>query len=106
MTQKEFEAKLLQVVNNAVGKLQSQVPVATGQLLSSIELIATSTGYELRMNTDIAPHMVYTEEKWKHERWKGRANKNEGWFKLAAELVFRQMRAELKSSGRYIGNKE
>lgn len=105
MTQREFEGRLLQVVEKALTLLQSQAPVRSGLLVSSIALKATAKGYELTINTDKAPHMVYTEEAWKSEQWKGRDNPNEGWFKLAAELIFRLIRAEL-GSGSYLGNKE
>jgi len=106
MTQKQFEATLLRAVEKAKVILEDVVPVRSGKLKLSITLEPTDTGYVLFMNTNEAPHMVYTEEKWISDKWGGRENPNEGWFKEATDLVFRLLRAELKGSGRYLGNKE
>jgi len=106
MTQKQFEAKFRKAVEKAKFILEAEVPVRSGQLKLSITLKSTPTGYTLFMDTNKAPHMVYTEEKWTSPQWEGRDNPNEGWFREATDLVFRLLRAELKASGRYIGSKE
>lgn len=105
MTIKEFQATLLRAVLKAELILQAEVPVRSGLLLSSITLQATENGYVLFMNTNIAPHMKYTEEEWVSPQWGGRANPNESWFKQAVELVYQLLQAELRGVGYYVGNK-
>ena len=39
------------------------------------------------VDTDIAPYMPYTNEKWVSPKWNGKANPNEGWFKKAIETA-------------------
>ena len=106
MTQREFERTLQRAVEDAHLLVQQVAPVRTGQLQRSIKLVATAEGYSIIVDTGEAPHMPYTEEKWLHERWKGRANPNEGWFREVTELVFRLLRARLRASGTFIGNRE
>lgn len=103
MTDKEFQATLYRAMEDAYYLVAGAAPYRSGELKKSIKLLATDTGYEIIV---LAPHMVYTEEKWISPQWRGRANPNEGWFQEVTELVFRLLRARLKGSGRYIGNKE
>lgn len=100
MTQAEFERILYQAVNDAYYLLQGVAPVRTGELKRSIKLIATDKGYQFQIT---APHTVYTNEAWVHERWRGRKNPNEAWIQEATDLIFRLLRAKLKTSGRMIG---
>lgn len=102
MTQREFEATLYRAMQKALNVIEGQAPVRSGELRDSIKLVATSSGYEIIVT---APHMPYTEEKWISPQWNGRANPNEGWFRLAVELAFRVIRAELNASGNYVGNR-
>lgn len=102
MTQKEFELALLRAVEKAERLVESLAPVRSGKLKASIKLIPTATGYEISVNVD---YMVYTEEAWISEQWRGRKNPNEGWFREAVELVYRLIRSELNATGYYQGNR-
>ena len=102
MIQKDFENRLLRAVQKALNLIKGQAPVRTGELKNSIQLIATPKGYEIIVT---APHMPYTEEKWISDQWRGRANPNEGWFRIAVELAYRLIRAELSASGTYQGKR-
>lgn len=102
MTQRDFENTLLRAMEKALNVVKGQAPVRTGELKNSIQLVATATGYDIIVT---APHMPYTEEKWVSPQWKGRANPNEGWFRIATELVFRLIRSELSASGTYQGKR-
>lgn len=101
MTQREFKRVLDQAVEEAYWLVQASAPVRKGKLKASVKRNATPNGYEIIVT---APHMVFTEEKWVSEQWRGRANPNEGWFREVTELVFRLLRAKLRTSGRYIGS--
>jgi hypothetical protein len=102
MTLKQLQRTLLNAMEKARILVDSIAPERSGELKLSIKLIATGTGYEIKIT---APHMKYTEEKWISPQWNGRANPNEGWFREAVELVFRLIRAELNATGSYEGNR-
>lgn len=72
--------------------LKEQAPYRSGELVASITMNKTPTGYELRI---AAPHTVFTNEPWISPRWKGRENPNEAWIqhthRLIAEFIAREL---------------
>ena len=102
MTEREFHNKLRRAVEKAKVLVQSIAPVRSGFLKMHIELVTTATGYSIVISG--VPYMPYTEEPWISPQWGGRANPNEGWFREAAELVFRLLRQELGGTGAFLGN--
>jgi hypothetical protein len=76
--------------------VMQQAPVATGTLMRSIKTEKNDTGgFRLYIDTQLAPHMKYTEKPWASERGK---NPNEGWFKDAAGIIARAAAATLNST--------
>lgn len=47
------------------------------------------------VDADIAPYVVYTNEPWISERWRGNKNPNEGWFEKATFAVAQRLAAML-----------
>ena len=105
MTQAQFQATLYRAVLKAELILQAEVPVRSGDLLSTITLKATERGYVLFMDMTKFKHMPYTEEEWISLQWGGRANPNQGWFREAYHLITQLLEAELRGIGYSLGNK-
>ena len=72
--------------------LKEQAPYRSGELVQSITMQKTATGYEL---TIAAPHTVFTNEKWISPRWRGRQNPNEAWIQDAHRLIAEFLAREL-----------
>lgn len=70
---------------------KEQAPYRSGELVQSITLEKTATGFEIKIK---APHTVFTNEPWISPRWRGRANPNEAWIqdlhRLIAEFIARE----------------
>lgn len=98
MEQEELEQKMQIVAAKAKLIVMQAAPVRTGNLMNSIKIIYTSTGFTVYVDTTIAPYMEYTEGVWSAARWHGRANPNEGWFKEAARQVANMVAATLGST--------
>lgn len=64
-------------------------PIDTGNLRYNAVRMRYLGPKECRIyvDTNIAPYMVYTNEPWIADRWKGAKNPNEGWFKKAVETA-------------------
>lgn len=90
MTRLELDNRLPMILERCRTILQSQAPVRTGNLKASVTLEKKGNTYELYVNTDRAPYMVYTNETWS----KGE-NPNEDWFDDAIQLVIRYLQSEL-----------
>lgn len=56
-------------------------PIRTGELRNSIKVVSHPLGWEFRIT---APHTVYTEERWKHPRWRWQ-NPNLYWIRKAVK---------------------
>lgn len=97
MTQKELEKKLRIAIEKAKIVIMNQCPVRTGLLKSSIRITTSSNGYKIYVDTNAAPHMVFTEEPW---TTRPRTNPNQGWFAEAVEMVFQLLKIELSGTGK------
>ena len=67
----------------------ASAPVKTGELLNSIVLEETDSGFSISIT---APHTVYTEETWISPKWDGKTNPNEKWILQAFERSFNKIR--------------
>ncbi len=106
MTEKEFQATLYRAVEDALYLVKGATPFRTGNLKESVKLIATDTGYQIYIDTNKAPYMTYLEEGFTHWITGEFVDVRQGWFREVTELVFRLLRARLKASGKFVGNKE
>ena len=66
--------------------IQEQAPKDTGNLAyNAIKLVQVSEDHikiyvDCDFKTGIAPYMVYTNEPWLSEKWRGKQNPNEHWW--------------------------
>lgn len=86
MTQKELNTILNATIEEAKLLLQSQAPYRDGNLFKNIKVRTIANGWEIYVDKTIY-YMPYTEERWISDKWKGRSNPNEGWFRMAVDLV-------------------
>lgn len=66
--------------------LKNTAPMRKGELKRSMKLINRPNGWEIRIT---APHTVYTEEKWKHPRWRWE-NPNLYWIRKGVKQSLRR----------------
>lgn len=84
--QNDYQMKLQMLFAQALIIVQSQSPYRSGTLARSFGIREVDDGIEIYTNIE---YMPYTTEKWISQRWRGRANPNENWFKEATDLIAR-----------------
>jgi hypothetical protein len=89
MTERELLAKMRDIAARAKVLVIQQAPVRTGNLVNSIQVSYTATGFKIYIDNNQAPYAAYTIEPWTSTRWKGKSNPNQGWFDDAVEIVAR-----------------
>lgn len=93
MTRAQFEVVLQMAVYSCFWKAVKAAPKDTGNLAyNAIKLKKTKNGYVIKVDSKIAPYMVYTEEPWISPKWHGKKNPNEEWFKQLAEDIAEYIR--------------
>ena len=73
------------------------VPYDTGNmatLATKVEKVAENR-VRIYVDSAIAPYVVYTNEPWLSQKWKGKKNPNEKWFERAVEMVAQELAAML-----------
>ena len=98
MTKDEYERVLTLALEEALEIVKTNAPFRTGNLKNAIRLERTAEGFAIIVDTTQAPYMPYTNEPWISPRWNGRANPNEAWFDMAADLVARFLAYRLGSA--------
>ena len=74
-------------LENAIFQIfKSQAPTRTGTLKGQVRVERLENGFDVISDIYYTP---FTEEAWVSDRWNGRANPNEGWFKQAFEMSMR-----------------
>jgi hypothetical protein len=80
-----------------------KAPFRTGNLalngIGTVQKVGLVTGatYEIAIGGEIAPYVVYTNEKWVAEKWNGATNPNENWIQRAIDEAKPTMIQILKS---------
>jgi hypothetical protein len=100
--ERELLAKMRDIAARAKVLVLQQAPVRTGNLANSIKVSYTETGFKIFIDTNQAPYATYTINPWLSERWKGRANPNEGWFEDAANIVARYISTVLHATSKKV----
>lgn len=94
MTSKDFYVKYKSACIKAFKELKGYyyVPHDTGNLkYNALKYEFIGTKFHMWVDEEIAPYMVFTNEKWIAERWKGAQNPNEGWWNYACEWFFERI---------------
>lgn len=76
-----------------VAELKKYAPKDTGNLAyNSIQYVFTSDNEcQIKVNEQVAPYMVFTNEKWISPKWKGKPNPNEQWWNKAIEITLEKL---------------
>lgn len=53
---------------------------------------------QIKVDSAIAPYVVYTNEPWRAEKWRGAQNPNEGWFEKATKEFARNLAISLQGT--------
>lgn len=91
------ELQFFKICKKAFRKIKDSSPIDTGNLrFNAIEIkFINNTTVEIKVNEEIAPYMVYTNEKWISPKWNGRKNPNEQWWNNVIEEFVSELQAEL-----------
>lgn len=83
------EAKLMQAVLAAFNAFQATAPIRTGNLrYNATRLESKGIGeWVIKVDGNVAPYAVFTNEPWISPKWRGKRNPNEGWIDDGAYLM-------------------
>lgn len=94
MTLRQFH----RVCYKCVEKLKKLCPRDTGNLsINGIKFkFVNEKKFTIYVDEKVAPYMVYTNEPWVSDYWKGKKNPNEGWWNSGVGVLVNLIRKELK----------
>jgi hypothetical protein len=91
--------KIYLLCYKAIQMIRDNAPKDTGNLAFNSVVYNNNGvyGIEFRISIDqnIAPYMVYTNEKWTSPRWNGKPNPNESWWNGTCEQIINMFEREL-----------
>lgn len=92
-----MELDLFQLAQEALEQVfRPGTPIDTGNMrYNATKCLTRGSDVVIKVDAQIAPYVVYTNEPWISEYWKGRKNPNEGWFERLTEAVAIFLAAEL-----------
>lgn len=93
MTKLQF----IQFANRVMSLIRKFAPKDTGNLAyNAIQMhYVNENKIIIEVNQSEAPYMVYTNEPWISDRWKGKKNPNEKWWEKAIERAVQIASAEI-----------
>jgi len=96
MTSIEFWREMAYLKREAYLSIYTSSPVRTGNLRNSVRVKdLPNGGFEVYIDTKQAPYAIHTLEVWKHQRWRGKRNPNEGWAYYASSQFAEFAKARL-----------
>lgn len=85
MTKEQLKVQIQMAVFNAFWVVFRAAPKDTWNLATNaLRLEETATGWVIYIDSEIAPYMPYTEEKWINRKGQ---NPNEGWFRNVVQHI-------------------
>ena len=97
-TKKQIVRKVEQLVEQELELMQSQAPIDTGWLSSSIQLVKIDKDtYKIEVPYDVvvdergSHYLPYTNEEWISPKWGGKHNPNKNWWNKAREQAIQNI---------------
>ena len=90
--------QIIDAVISVVESLRTElVPYDTGNMaFNALKYEIRDDMIDISVDPNIAPYVPYTNEPWLSEKWHGKKNPNEGWWRRFADEFAKRLATNLK----------